>query len=93
MAWARRMAEAGPGLDGHDRLQAAIGADSLGTYHARGLMVPADPVRAYRWYAVAERLGWSDAARAREGLAEAMSETQRAEAEAATEQWWAKHAP
>ncbi|MEQ9639794.1 MAG: tetratricopeptide repeat protein [Alphaproteobacteria bacterium] len=93
MAWARRIAEAGPGLQGHDRLQAAVVADSLGTYHARGLMVPADPVVAYRWYAVAERLGWADAGRARQGLAGTMTDEQRAAAEAAAGQWWAAHAP
>ena len=91
LAWARRIAEAGPRLEGHERLQAGLSAESLATYYARGLSAPPDPARAYRWYLIAERLGWEAAEAQRRALADSLDPAVRAAVAAETEQWWAAH--
>jgi hypothetical protein len=92
MAWARRIAERGPTLAGHDRLQAAMAAESLGLYHGRGLAAEPDRPQAYLWLAVAERLGRSEAAPALAALRQAMEPAAAAAAAAAAERWWQAHA-
>jgi TPR repeat protein len=91
ISWARRIVEAGPRLEGHERAQAALSAESLAVYYERGLFTPADPARAYLWYLIAERLGWENAAVQRKALADSLDAAVRAAVAAEAEQWWMAH--
>lgn len=54
---------------------------TLGDIHRQGDLVPADPVEAYSWYAVAAEQGATEAVEPMQALLDSLSESERAEAE------------
>jgi len=82
LRWAERLAAQGNRLQGHNRNQAALCAETLGLEHMRGLAVPRDAVLGRAWLGIAVDLGRSEAKPILAELDGTLTPEERAHAEA-----------